>query len=66
MTPFLLLVELGFAAVSEPAKDKLPRHPDISRGGLEGEMAFRGMLNAFGQAGSQAQLESRAGGEGPG
>lgn len=51
----------GFAAVSEPAKDKLPRHPDISPGGLEGEMAFWGMLNAFGQAGSQARLESRAG-----
>ncbi|XP_007450997.1 PREDICTED: zinc finger protein 630 [Lipotes vexillifer] len=56
MTPFLLLAELGLAAGSHLAKDKLMRHPDPpSRAGRGRD--FRGMLSPFVQAGSQAWLE---------
>ncbi|KAG8506953.1 LOW QUALITY PROTEIN: Zinc finger protein 630, partial [Galemys pyrenaicus] len=48
--------DLGLAAVSERAKDKLMRHPGPSRrAGREREI--RGMLSPLVQAGSQARLE---------
>lgn len=53
MTPFLLLAELGLAAGSDLAKDKLIRHPDPPRRAGRGR-DFRGMLSPFVQAGSQA------------
>lgn len=56
MTPFLLLVELGWAAVSKLAKDKLMRQPHPPRK-AGNKKEFRGMLNLFVQAGSQARLE---------
>lgn len=56
MTPFLLLAELGLAAGSALAKDKLMRRPDPPRRAGRGR-DFRGMLSPFVQAGSQAWLE---------